>query len=722
MFLFCFSSSCVPYVGSFSGKALIYVICVCLLYTYCVFVLFFFVLCTLCWQFLWEGSYLRYLCLFTINVLCFCFVFLRLVYPMLAVSLGVSYLRYLCLFTIHILCFYFVFLRLVYPMLAVSLGGLLFTLFVFVYYTHIVFLFCFSSSCVPYVGSFSGKALIYVICVCLLYTFVSYVGSFSSRAYLRYLFVYYKRIVFLFCFSSSCVPYVGSFSGKALIYVICVCLLYTYCVFVLFFFVLCTLCWQFLWKGSSLRYLCLFTINVLCFCFVFLRLVYPMLTVSLGRLLFTLFVFVYYTRIMFLFCFSSSMLAVSLGRLLFTYLCLFTIHILWFCFVFLRLVYPMLTVSLGGLLFTLFVFVYYTHIVFLFRFSSSSVPYVGSFSGRALIYVICVCFLCTYCVFVLFFFVLCTLYCQFLWEGSYLRYLCFFTIHVLCFYLVFLRLVYPMLAVSLGGLLFTLFVFVYYKRIMFLFCFSSSCVPYLRYVGMYCVFVLFFFVLCTLYCQFLWEGSYLRYLCLFTIHVLCFCFVFLRQCWQFPWKALIYVICVCLLYTYCVFVLFFFVLCTPMLAVSLLEFPWLLFTLFVFVYYTRIVFLFCFSSSCVPYVGSFPGKALIYVICVCLLYTYCVFILFFFVLCTLCWQFLWEVSYLRYLCLFTIHILYFYLVFLRLVYPMLTISLGGLLFTLFVFVYYTHIVFLFCFSSSCVPYVGSFSGRALIYVICVCLL
>ena len=34
-----------------------------------------------------------------------------------------------------------------------------------------------------------------------------------------------------------------------------------------------------------------------------------------------------------------------------------------------------------------------------------------------------------------------------------------------------------------------------------------------------------------------------------------------------------------------------------------------------FVYYTRIVFLFCFSSSCVPYFGSFPGKALIYVIC-----------------------------------------------------------------------------------------------------------
>ena len=482
----------------------------------------------------------------------------------------------MCLFTIHILCFCFVFLRLVYPMLAVSLGRLLFTLFVFVYNTHIVFLFCFSSSCGPYVDSFSGRALIYVICVCLQYTYCG-----------------------LFFFSSSCVPYVGSFSGKALIYVICVCLLYTYCVFVLFFFVLCTLCWQFLWEGSYLRYLCLLTINVLCFCFVFLPLVYPMLAVSLGGLLFTLFVFVYYKRIVFLFCFSSS-----------------------------------------------------------------CVPYVDSFSGKALIYVICVCLLYTYCVFVLFFFVLCTLCCQFLWEGSYLRYLCLFTINVLCFYFVFLRLVYPMLAVSLGGLLFTLFVFVYYTHIVFLLCFSSSCVPYvdsfsgkaLIYVicvcllYTYCVFVLFFFVLCTLCWQFPWEGSYLRYLCLFTINILCFCFVFLR-------------------FVY------------PMLTVSL---GGLLFTLFVFVYNTHIVFLFCFSSSC--------------------------------------WQFLWEDSYLRYLCLFTVHILCFCFVFLRLVYPMLPVSLGGLLFTLFVFVYYARIVFLFCFSSSCVPYIASFSGRALIYVICVCLL
>jgi hypothetical protein len=249
-----------------------------------------------------------------------------------------------------------------------------------------------------------------------------------------------------------------------------------------------------------------------------------------------------------------------------------------------------------------------------------------------------------------------------------------------------------MLAVSLGRLLFTLFVFVYYTRIVFLFCFSSSCIPYVgSFSGralIYVICVCLLYTYCVLCWQFLWEGSYLRYLCLFTINVLCFCFVFLR---------LVY----------------------PILAVSLGR---LLFTLFVFVYYTHIVFLFSFSSSCVPYVGSFSGKALIYVICVCLLYTCCVFVLFFFVLCTLCWQFLWKGSSLRYLCLFTINVLCFCFVFLRLVYPMLAVFLGGLLFTLFVFVYYTHIVFLFCFSSSCVPYVGSFSGKALIDVICVCLL
>ena len=81
-----------------------------------------------------------------------------------------------------------------------------------------------------------------------------------------------------------------------------------------------------------------------------------------------------------------------------------------------------------------------------------------------------------------------------------------------------------------------------------------------------------------------------------------------------------------------------------------------LFTLYVIVCVqccpTHIVLCFCFGfySSCVPYVACFS--------------------VFFFVLCTICCQFL--------------------CVFLRLVYPMLPVSL--------------------CFSSSCVPYVASFSG------------
>ena len=53
-------------------------------------------------------------------------------------------------------------------MLPVSLGGLLFTLFVFVYYKRIVFLFCFSSSCVSYVASFSGL-FFFVLCILKFY-------------------------------------------------------------------------------------------------------------------------------------------------------------------------------------------------------------------------------------------------------------------------------------------------------------------------------------------------------------------------------------------------------------------------------------------------------------------------------------------------------------------------------------------------------------------------
>jgi hypothetical protein len=120
-----------------------------------------------------------------------------------------SYLRYLCLFAHsgvqHILCR--VFLRLVYPMMPVSL--------------------CFSSSCVPYVASFS--VFFFVLCtLCCQFLCV-------------FLRLVYLMLPVSLCFSSSCVPYVASFS--------------------VFLFVLCSLCCQFLCS--------------------FLRLVYPMLPVSL---------------------------------------------------------------------------------------------------------------------------------------------------------------------------------------------------------------------------------------------------------------------------------------------------------------------------------------------------------------------------------------------------------------------------------------------------------
>jgi hypothetical protein len=78
------------------------------------------------------------------------------------------------------LCFCFVFLRLVYLMLPVSLGC-------------VVFLFCFSSSCVPYVASFSRLCCVFLRLVYLM------------------LPVSLGCAVFLFCFSSSCVHYVASF-------------------------------------------------------------------------------------------------------------------------------------------------------------------------------------------------------------------------------------------------------------------------------------------------------------------------------------------------------------------------------------------------------------------------------------------------------------------------------------------------------------------------------
>ena len=95
-----------------------------------------------------------------------------------------------------------------------------------------------------------------------------------------------------------------------------------------------------------------------------------------------------------------------------------------------------------------------------------------------------------------------------------------------------------------------------------------------------------------------------------------------------------------------------------------------------------VVFLLCFSTSCVPYVTIFSRLC-------------CVFALFFYVLCTLCYQFLWVVLCFCFVCR-------------RLVYPMLPVSLGC-------------VVFLLCFSTSCVPYVTSpFNLGGNKYCICIC--
>jgi hypothetical protein len=74
----------------------------------------------------------------------------------------------------------------------------------------------------------------------------------------------------LFCLSSSCVPYVTSFSRLSIVLLVIV--LYTLCyqffwiVFVLLVIVLCTLCYQFLWIVFVLL------VIVLCsLCYQFLR-------------------------------------------------------------------------------------------------------------------------------------------------------------------------------------------------------------------------------------------------------------------------------------------------------------------------------------------------------------------------------------------------------------------------------------------------------------------
>jgi hypothetical protein len=171
-------------------------------------------------------------------------------------------------------------------------------------------LFCLSSSCVPYVTSFSGLSIVLLVIVfcTLCYQFLWIVHCFACHR-----FVYPMLPVSLdcplFCLSSSSVPYVTSFSRLSI---------------VLLVIVLCTLCYQFLW---------------IVHCFACHRLVYPMLPVFLDCPLFCLssFCVPYVT--------SFSGLSIVL---LVIVLCTLCYQFLWIvhCFACHRLVYPMLPVSL----------------------------------------------------------------------------------------------------------------------------------------------------------------------------------------------------------------------------------------------------------------------------------------------------------------------------------------------------------------------------------------
>ena len=429
-------SSCVPNVASFSGLSVSD---------------YPFVLCTLCCQFLWIVRF---------------WLPLRSVYPMLPVSLDCPFLinpsscvTYVTSFSglsvsdypfvLWTLCCQFLSivsfvlpLRLVYPMLPVSLDC--------------PFLII-PSSCVPNVASFSGLSVSdypFVLCtLCCQFLWI-------VRFWLPLRLVYPMLPVSLDCpfliTTSSCVPYVASFSGLSV---------FDYP------FVLCTLCYQFLWIVSFL---------------LPLRLVYPILPVSLDCQ----------------FWLRLSLVASFSGLSVFDYpfvLCTLCYQSLWIdrFWLPLRLVYPMLPVSLDC--------------PFLIT-PSSWVPYVASFSGLSVFdYPFVLCTLCCQFLWIVHFwlplrlvypmlpdsldcpflitpsscviyvtsfsglsvfdypFVLCTLCCQFLW--------------IVRFWLP-LRLVYPMLSVSLDcPFLIT----------------PSSCVPYV--VSFSGLFVFDYpFVLCTLCC------------------------------------------------------------------------------------------------------------------------------------------------------------------------------------------------------------------------------
>ena len=577
-------SSCVPYVTRVSGLSVSD---------------YPFVLCTLCCQFLWIVRF---------------WLPLRLVYPMLPVSLDCSFLitpsscvPYVASFSglsvfdypfvLCNLCYQFLWivsfwlpLRLVDPMLPVSLDCQ----------------FCITpSSCVPYVASFSGLSVFdypFVLCTqCCQFLWI-------VRFWLPLRLVYPMLPVSLDCpfliTPSSCVPYVTSFSGLSVsdypFVLWTICCQFLSIVSLYYPFVLCTPFCQFLWIVSFDYPFVLLPVSLDC-----LFLITPSSCV------------LYVTRV--------SGLSVSDYPFV---LCTLCCQFLWIVHFWLplRLVYPMLPVSLDCL--------------FLIT-PSSCVPYVTRVSGLSV---------SDYP------FVLCTLCCQFLW--------------IVRFWLP-LRLVYPMLPVSLDcPFLIT----------------PSSCVPNVASFSGLSVSD-YPFVLCTLCCQFLWIVRFWLPLRLvypmLPVSLDCQFLITPSSCG--PYVASFSRLSVCI--TPSSYVPHFSsfsglsVLITPS---SCCQFLWIVcFWLPLRLVYSMLPesldcqFLIT-PSSCVPYVASFSGLSV---------FDYP------FVLCTLYCQFLWIVR--------------FWLP-LRLVYPMLPVSLDCPFLI-------TH--------SSCVPYVTSFSGLSVFdYPIVLCTL
>ena len=343
-------SSCVSYVASFSGLSVLN---------------YPFVLCTQCCQFLWIVRFWLPLRLvypmLPVSLDCRFWLPLRLVYPMLPVSLDCQFLitpsscgPYVASFSrlsvsdypfvLCTLCCQFLWtvrfwlprlpLRLVYPMLPVSLDC--------------PFLIT-PSSCVPYVASFSGLSVLdYPFVLCTQCCQFLCIVRFWLPLRLVYPMLPVSQDGSFLITPSSCVPNVASFSGLSVSD---------------YPFVLCTLCCQFLW---IVRF------------WLPLRLVYPMLTVSLD----CPFLITPSSCGPYVASFSGlSVLITPSSCCQFLWIVCFWLP--------LRLVYPMLPVSLDC--------------QFLIT-PSSCVPYDASFSWLLVLY---------------YHFVLCTLCCQFLWIVSF---------------------------------------------------------------------------------------------------------------------------------------------------------------------------------------------------------------------------------------------------------------------------------------------------------------